>query len=156
MSTPATPLVPAETPGIDTFLYFPILSIILDRQSRTRSGRRRRSLSAERPESTIVSLNSPVPPLTARRRPQSTARGDMTAATPFQLTDDVQQQVSMFVEDNFDIETSTKKKIPKHRKGKLSARTDFTAYKSPIDSARTPITDHEQKQTVTNTNMSST
>jgi hypothetical protein len=80
----------------------------------------------------------------------------MTVPTPFQLTDDVQQQVSMFVEDNFEIETSTKKKIPKYTKGKLSARTDFTSYKSPINSARTPLTDHEQKQTSTNTKMSST
>jgi hypothetical protein len=156
MSNPSTPAIPAETPGIDIFVRFIILFNFLGRLSRARSNRRRRrSVSAERPQSAVIYPASPLPPLTARRRPQSIAHGDIIAPTPIQLTDGVQQQVSIFVEDNFDIETSKNKKTSKYTKanrsiGQLSARTDFSSWKTPLTSVPSPFDDPEQKQTPTN------
>jgi hypothetical protein len=87
---------------------------------------------------------------TGHPRSQSILHREGTLTTPIQLTDDVQQQVSVFVEDNFDIETSPRKKPLKTIKGRRSARTDFSSWKSFPSSAPSPFDDNEQKQTMTN------
>ena len=106
---------------------------ILDRPSRTRSSHRRRSISEERSQSAILPPTSPLDPIKTPRRPQSTTRGEAT--TPIQLTDDVQQQVFEFVEDNFDIKTTSSKKTSKTGRvnrslARRSARTDYSSRQS--------------------------
>ena len=83
------------------------------------------------------------------RRPQSTFYREGTLATPIQLTDDVQQQVSVFVEDNFDIETSPRKKPLKNTKTLRSARTDFSSWKSFPSSAPSPFDGNEKRKPMT-------
>lgn len=135
MSNPSTPALPLSTP---------------DRSIRTRSSQRRRSISEERAQTVNLPPTTPLEPLKTPRRPQSTMRGETT--TPIQLTEEVQQQVSEFVEDNFDIKTSSSKKAPKTSRvnrslARRSARTDF----SSLQSAPSPTEDIEPRETTTNT-----
>lgn len=63
------------------------------------------------------------------------------------MTDDVQQQVSEFVEDNFDIKTTSSKKTSKTGRvnrslARRSARTDYSSRQS----AASPSEDTESRE----------
>ena len=149
MSSPSTPALPLSTPGIKIDVQFRFHSRVLDRSSRARSSHRRRSVSEERAQTVNLPPSSPLEPLKTPRRPQSMMRGETT--TPIQLTEDVQQQVSEFVEDNFDIKTNSSKKPSKTTRinrslARQSARTEFSSWQS----APSPTEDLEPRETTTN------
>lgn len=150
MSNPSTPALPLPSPGIILDPFILLIYIYLDHSSRPISSRRRRSISNERAQSAVISPTLPLDPIRTPRRPQSVIHGDMTAPTPIHFHDNVQQQVSMFVEDNFDIKTSGCKKTSKHSKTtQRSARTDFSSWKTNLTSIPSPIDDNDQRKTVT-------
>ncbi|CAF4363045.1 unnamed protein product, partial [Rotaria sp. Silwood2] len=143
MSNPSTPIISNPTP---------------DHPSQTASSSRRsrhRSISDERVQSAITSPTTPLGSIKTRRRPQSARRGDLSAPTPIQLTDEVRQRVSIFVEDNFDIKSISSKKSSKHNTtsrstGQRSARTDFSSWKSVVTSAPSPVDENDQRKTAMN------
>jgi hypothetical protein len=152
MSNPPTPALPIASPGLQNSPIFSSLnSSFLDQSSRPISSRRR-SISDERSHSAVL---SPLDPLKTRRRPLSAIRADVSAPTPTQLNDDVQQRVTVFVEDNFNIKSGTRRKTSKNTKpsrstGQHSAQTDFSSWKSIITSAPSPFDENDRRKTTTN------
>lgn len=125
------------------FIYF--IHIFVDHSSRPISSRRH-SVSPQRVQSAIVSPTFPLDPIKTSRRPQSVTHADTTAPTPIHFNDDVQHQVSLFVEDNFDIKTSGTKRTSKRTKStQRSARTDFSSWKSTLTSMPSPIDDNNDQ-----------
>ena len=124
--------------------------MFLDHSSRPISSRRR-SISNERSHSAAL---SPLDPLKTHRRPHSAIRADLTAPTPIQLNDDVQQRVTVFVEDNFNIKSGTSRKSkttkPSYSTGQHSARTDFSSWKSIVTSVPSPFDENDRRKTTTN------
>ncbi|CAF3561740.1 unnamed protein product [Rotaria sordida] len=142
MSNPSTPAISNPAP---------------DHPSQTISNSHRRSTSEERIHSAVISpTTTPLDSTKTRRRPQSARRGDFSAPTPIQLTDEVRQRVSIFVEDNFDIKSISSKKSSKTHNttsqstGQRSARTDFSSWKSIVTSAPSPIDENDRRKTATN------
>lgn len=117
------------------------------------SGRRsrRRSLSEERGQTDIVPSATPVDSGKTKRRPQSTMRGDVTAPTPIQLRPDIQQRVSVFVQENFHIKSASTKKTVKSNKTNFSSsqrseQTEFSM-QSGLSSIPNTIDENEGKST---------
>ncbi|CAF3705125.1 unnamed protein product [Rotaria sp. Silwood1] len=143
MSNPSTPIL--SNPTSD----HPLQTVSSSRRSH------RRSISEERTRSAVTSSTTPLELIKTRHRPQSARRIVLSASTPIQLTDEVRQRVSIFVEDNFDIKSISTKKSSKNyttstSTGQRSARTDFSSWKSVITSAPSPIDENDRRKTATN------
>jgi len=105
-----------------------------------------------RARSTAVTPRTPRNHSKSPQRSQSMLRQDTMLNTPFPLTDDVQQQVSVFVEDNFHIQSSSHKKSSKNR----SARTDYSSWKSFQLSQASPFEEVDERKTLNNTRVAFT
>lgn len=110
------------------------------------------SRRSHRARSTAVTPRTPLDHSKSPQRSQSMFRQEPVINTPLPLTDDVQQQVSVFVEDNFHIQSSSHKKSSKNR----SARTDYSSWKSFRISQASPFEEADERKTLNNTRVAFT